>query len=444
MTDARQPTVAIAGAGLGGLAAAIFLRRAGLEVVCIEAEPFPHARVGESLDWSSPALLEALGLPRDQIIQQHAGTYKRNIRVNSLGRRPFFGKPRPWFTSKPLQFEITTLHVDRPQMDQRLFEIARDLGTRFIWERIAAVETNGRRVAALTTSANRRVEASWFIDGSGQATLFSKAFSIPKTEYGRRKICLWTYFDDPMSNEGTTFYGDNRDDYLAWIWEIPITETTVSIGLVMSAEQLKQRRVDAQPARQLLHEALARHPRFTKLLADQPIQSVRTCSYRSYVCRRVCGPNWFAVGEAASLPDPLTANGVTAAFRHGRDAAGLIGESSRRGSLSRSRQHRYSAKTRGMGQVFNHSIERSAYESAMRWGLGEKGAEQIYTIFSYLINALYSRLQPQGRVGTRSFGFLLFLVHVWMETWSLIARFMLRVRGFHQVPAEEPSPQPVA
>jgi len=53
--------VAIAGAGLGGLAASIFLRRAGLSVVCVEPDPFPRARVGESLDWSSPRLLEALG-----------------------------------------------------------------------------------------------------------------------------------------------------------------------------------------------------------------------------------------------------------------------------------------------------------------------------------------------------------------------------------------------
>ena len=36
--------VAVVGAGLGGLAAGIFLRRAGLRVA-----PFPHARVGESL-----------------------------------------------------------------------------------------------------------------------------------------------------------------------------------------------------------------------------------------------------------------------------------------------------------------------------------------------------------------------------------------------------------
>lgn len=60
--DSTRYDVVVVGAGLGGLAVAIFLACAGRRVVCIEPEPFPRERVGESLDWSTPALLRALGL----------------------------------------------------------------------------------------------------------------------------------------------------------------------------------------------------------------------------------------------------------------------------------------------------------------------------------------------------------------------------------------------
>src|SRR5512135_349227 len=87
--DDSNYDVAIAGAGLGGMASAIFLRQTGARVVCIEPEAFPHARVGESFDWSTPALLKALGLPRDELVAENIGIYKKKIRLFPISRPEF-------------------------------------------------------------------------------------------------------------------------------------------------------------------------------------------------------------------------------------------------------------------------------------------------------------------------------------------------------------------
>ena len=55
--------VVVVGGGLAGKAASLQLARAGLSVICIEPEETVRQAVGESLDWSAPDLLNALGLP---------------------------------------------------------------------------------------------------------------------------------------------------------------------------------------------------------------------------------------------------------------------------------------------------------------------------------------------------------------------------------------------
>lgn len=429
--DALAYDVVVIGAGMGGLAACIFLRKRQLRVVCIEPEPFPHAYVGESLDWSSPGLLASLGLSRDELIAEGVATYKRNIKVRALNTPEVHGQPNDWLAQPPRNFELITLHVDRVELDQRLFAIAQGLGVTFVWDRVSDVETSGARVVACSTAGNQRFAAPWFIDGSGQAQLFGKAFKIAKRVYGRRKVCLWTYLDTAIRNEGTTFYGDNTDEYLTWIWEIPTRPDQLSIGCIMEAELLKQRRKSGKSLDAIIREESAKYPQLAPLFADQSELRVKTCTYQSYVYRRACGPNWLMVGETASLPDPLTANGVTAAFRHGQEAANYIAESRQRGELSAYQRYVYNANLRRMGRVFNHSIERSVYEWPIRQGLSVLRMERVYTTFSYPINALYTKFRPQSRRSMAAFGLLYAIVYLWMEGWALagwLAYYSRRLR----------------
>ncbi len=432
--------VIIIGAGLAGLAAGIFLRQAHLRVVCIEPEHFPHDRVGESLDWSAPGMLQAMGLSREQFIQEQVGTYKRDIGIVPLGQPAYYGHLGDWLRRPPLSFEVTTLHVDRVIFDQRLFERAQAVGVTFLWDRVTAVETDGERVVGVRLGGGPHVIGRWFLDGSGQARVLGKALGIPTVPYGRRKVCLWTYFAIPPIHEGTTFYGDTLSPYLSWIWEIPITPTRTSVGTIMTAEDFKARRPAGMTVAAVLHQELVQHPRFARLLQEQPVTRVRTCSYQSYVSRRVCGSNWLLLGEAASLPDPLTANGVTAAFRHARHAAEFIQASRQQGRLNAHQRYVYTTNVRRMGHAFNHSIERLAYEGAPRRGLGAIRALKAYTIFSYPTNALYTKFWPRRRRTIAAFGLLFAIIELWMEAWSLAGRVACwRARAQHARPAPTPA-----
>jgi flavin-dependent dehydrogenase len=427
----------VVGGGVAGLSACIFLRRAGLKVLCIEPERFPHDRVGESLDWSSPQLLEDLGIPRGELINNGIATYKRNIKIEGAGRPAWTAQPKKWFRHRPIAFETVTLHVDRIEMDRRIFQIAQRLGVTFLWDRISQVETDGERVIACRTNGDKRVTAPWFIDASGQARLFAKAFNIAKVEYGKPKVCVWARFKTGIHNEGTTFYVDpDPGEYLSWIWDIPITPLVSSIGCVMPADRMKELRTDGSEVKDIFSAEIAKHPRLAKLVAEEPDFEVFICSYRSYVHDVVCGDNWFMVGESASLPDPLTANGVTAAIRHSKEAASFIlqesgaanGEAIGQKVLSSRTRLVYEKNVRGMGHVFNHSIETSIYATEVRNGLGVHLAQKVYTAFSYTINALYSRWQPRTPLRSRLFGLLLNGVWTWIEWWAIVGSASLKIR----------------
>lgn len=111
--------VIVIGAGLGGLGACILQAQAGLRVVCIEPKRFPHAYVGESLDWSAPALLQKLGLSRDKLVQEQVATYKRKVKLQPLGEEAFIKYPSTWYRNKPLQIEVLTCHVTRRALGAR-------------------------------------------------------------------------------------------------------------------------------------------------------------------------------------------------------------------------------------------------------------------------------------------------------------------------------------
>lgn len=420
--------VAIIGAGLAGLASAVFLRRAGFSVTCLDAEAYPHHKVGESLDWSSPALLKRVGLSTDDLIADEVATYKRKIVVCERGVEDWQLGPPGAIRRAPFRFETVTLHVDRVALDQRIHDLALAEGTAFIWERAVRVETAGDRVTACVTSSGRRVEARWFIDASGTARFLARAMHIPWIEYGRTKVCLWTYFDTPPLNDGTTFFIDNSGEYLSWIWDIPISPQRTSIGFVLPAETMQAHRRAGTTTQAVLLAELARYPRFNGLLARQPRVDVESTSFRPYVMARVCGDNWIMAGEAASMPDPLTGNGVTSAIRHARYVSEALGRARDAPALLARDRRAYTRHVRRLGDGFNSHIENAVYRSPVRWGLGVPAAAVIYTFFGFFMNACYTRFDPRGPIGMAVFDGLFLGARLWVAGWTLLARGVLLIR----------------
>ncbi len=374
--------VAILGGGLAGTAASIHLARAGLSVLCIEPTPVKSVLVGESLDWSAPPLLAELGFPMQSLIDEGIATYKKHVMVTAKGGRTCEYVPGRWLAQKPWNVEVRTLHVDRAALRDRLRAVASSLDIAILEDRVAAIESHGGRIISVTTASGRTIRARFYLDASGvSASLMPRRIRASTRNYGPQKVALWNYFTVSDPPEGTTIHtGNGGRRYMEWIWEIPINPKTIGVGYVAPAGTLKGRRQRGEPLDQIYAEVLARIPRLAAMLPNAHRPAPYVATWRCRVHERITGENWIAIGESASMIDPMTSNGVTAALRHAQEASGIVISAGHRMRLSALARMLYTRRAVAMARFFNCCIERIVYDWPIRERIGTFSAGRVYTV----------------------------------------------------------------
>lgn len=401
--------VTVIGGGLAGKAASLQLARAGLNVICIEPDEPARPVVGESLDWSAPELLKALGLPMDELIDAQMATWKRHVTVKLRDGTSAQYVPSAWLAGKPFHIELRTLHVDRMRLDRELLKLTIASGVNLIRDKAVGVERNGRKITSVRTASGARVSSPWYIDSSGFGTsLFAREFNLPAIQNGPVKVAMWNYFPVSESPEGTTLHLDPvPSEYLDWVWEIPISPNMVSVGYIASGAAIKTKREQGSSVENIFRQQLMKFPRFEPLLREGVLNPASVTSFRSRVHIGAAGPNWLIAGEAAAMVDPITANGVTAALRHAAEASSLILKYRSRAKLPLGARACYSSRILQMAKFFNGGIEKIVYEPTVRNRIGVQSSGTVYTSPAWSMNVVYARMKPRGVVATFLLGLLL-------------------------------------
>lgn len=401
--------VTVIGGGLAGKAGSLQLARAGLKVVCIEPQQAVRPPVGESLDWSAPDLLNRLGLSPESLIASRIATWKRHVTVKMRDGCDTHYVPSSWLGGPPFYVNLTTLHVERTQLDDELLKMVVDQGVTFVRDRVVDLETANQKIHWVQTEGGVRVSSPWLIDASGMgASLVARKFNLPSLQYGPTKVAIWTYFRVPQQVEGTTLYMDPLPaEYLDWIWEIPVSPDTVSVGYVAPGAALKRQREEGASLEDVFRQQLMKFSGLEPLLQQSALGPLNVTSFRCRVYLASAGPNWLITGEAASLVDPMTSNGVTAALRHVAEAAALVLKFRTRGELPGSARKAYSRRILQTARFFNEGIEKIIYEPVVRNRIGLPTAGTIYTSPAWSMNVVYARLSPAGWFSTFLLGTML-------------------------------------
>jgi flavin-dependent dehydrogenase len=404
-----QIDVTVVGGGLAGMAAAFHLAKGGLRVLCIEPEPENRDAVGESLDWSAPELLAALGLPMTRLLNEEIATYKRHVILRLRSGAAEHYEPSDWLARPPFNVELSTIHVDRVKLDGALREVVTAAGVTWLRDKVIRVERLERTVTSVVTQGGVEISSRWFLDAAGSGTsLFPRLFDLPAYEFGPKKVAMWDYFPAPEPLEGTTLNADCEGPfYMSWIWQIPIHPETISVGYVASGEAVGEKRKQGMSLQDIFREQLGNFAELRQLAQSSKAISPRTTSFRCRAHGKTNGPNWLVIGESAAMVDPMTSNGVTAALRHAEEASRIIVRSRNRKYLPWLSRSLYSWRALYMANFFNSGIEKVVYDWPIRNRIGPLRAGDVYTIPAWSINNIYSRIRPSGVTSTILFGMFL-------------------------------------
>jgi menaquinone-9 beta-reductase len=414
--------VIVIGAGLAGMSAAIHLAKAGVKVVCLEADVENNDPVGESLDWSAPELLKTLGFPMERLLEEGIATWKRHVILKLRSGAEQHYIPSDWLAKPPFNVELRTIHVDRTLLNRAIRKTLLGNGVELLSCKIVRVERDGMRIRSVIDAAGERLSARWFVDASGSAaSLFPRTFQLPLYQFGPKKVAVWDYFKVTESLEGTTLHADGEGPpYMEWIWQIPVQPDTISVGYITTGDVIKQKRQAGLTVNEIYAEQLGHYPELERLLPYTG--SPRTTSFLCRACGKTCGPNWLVIGESAAMVDPMTSNGVTAALRHAGEASEIIIRYRNREQIPRLTRALYGRRVLDMANFFNSGIEKVIYDWPIRNRIGTLVAGDVYTIPAWSINNIYSRIEPRGVVSTLLFGLFLGTLRAAMNVFYWFCR----------------------
>ncbi|MBT0607757.1 NAD(P)/FAD-dependent oxidoreductase [Aequorivita echinoideorum] len=314
--------VLIIGAGPSGCVAAAYLNGKGISTKVVEKNKFPRFVIGESLlprcmeHFEETGLLDCLKAKNFEV--------KAGARFLKDGMVCNFD-----FSKKFTSGWDYTWQVPRADFDNTLAQEIIKMGVDVSFEEQVTevnIDETGNSCTNVVNVEGKsyKINAKFIIDSSGFGRVLPRLLDLDKPSVIPKHSAIYTHIAEterPKGTEGTLITFDVVTD-TCWLWVIPFSNGTTSIGFVGPSDFIESFKGNAA---EKLTEMLKLSEYYYDRLKEKPfLFEPHIIKDYSKAVKSIFGKGFALTGNSAEFLDPVFSSGVTFATESGLLAAKLI------------------------------------------------------------------------------------------------------------------------
>jgi geranylgeranyl reductase family protein len=310
----QDADVIVVGGGPAGAATAYWLNRRGLDVLLLDRARFPREKAcGEYLSpgvWDILARMDALSRIEPIEHRLHPGMLIRTPHEQFMVGYDQCTDPR------------LALSIQRPAFDHAVLKHAESSGVN-VSERCSvagALVEDGRVVGVRLRAVDSREElrARFVVAADGLHSTVARSLGLERKLRWPRRLGLIARYRMPP---GTSLQAVMHVGSGLYCGLNPVGDDLLNVGLVGSLGG----KLPGESTAELFERRLADLPEASRALAGgSRITPIRGMGPMARRVRRVSGPGYLLVGDAAGFLDPFTGEGIFRALRGAELAADAI------------------------------------------------------------------------------------------------------------------------
>ncbi|HZF08605.1 MAG TPA: NAD(P)/FAD-dependent oxidoreductase [Thermoanaerobaculia bacterium] len=321
----EQFDVIIIGAGPAGTTVSTKLVQRGRKVLVLEREKFPRFHIGESITAFGFTVFQDLGVWDELNAMNDVKKKGLEFVLHEKTFKAYFAKDKG-DTERKWAFQMA-----RGKLDKVLLDAARRHGVdvreehlvkRVIFDGERAVGVEYKDYSKGPSEETHTAYAKWIVDASGQGALINHQlkdnwYNDPLLENKMAVFSQWKGdFEIKNTDDELNFklcVHRNRRD---WAWYIPIAKDTLSLGVVLSQQTVKEE-AKTKSLEEIFYNYATDIPYISDILKNPTLKTVekfRLVKDYSYRSKRYYGDHWVIVGDSAGFIDPIFSTGLQVAF----------------------------------------------------------------------------------------------------------------------------------
>ncbi len=341
MNHTKQTDVVIIGAGPAGCSASIYLSQFGIPHIVVEKDVYPRDKVcGDALSGKVINQLKKLKPEWVSELKEFSEAFTPSWGVvfsapdgNDIAI-PFKHKPSeaehsPGFISKRIDYDNWLFQ----KLDTNYATVLQNTEVRDV-----EIQTNGVTV----TCASTTIKAKLVISAEGTRALVAKKYGGYEMERQHHCAGLRAYYDGvtDLHPEGFIELHFVKESLPGYFWIFPLPNGQANVGIGMLSKYVSKNKVNLK---KLMLEVIE-SPKFKERFKNATLQSKILgwgLPLGSKKNRPISGERFLLVGDAASVIDPFTGEGIGNAMFTGKWAAEQARDSLARGDFGRATLEQY-------------------------------------------------------------------------------------------------------